>query len=135
MTISGSTQPLTGSVRLISPVVDPVTRLGAVHIALDDDNGRPVRACMAAPRSLSAKPRGLPCPLSAITTEGGKTTVRKVRDGTVQMVEIKTGIQDGAYIQVTEGLDEGDKVVAKAGVFVRDGDKINPVEDTSTVSN
>ena len=69
------------------------------------------------------------------TTEAGKTTVRKVADGTVEMVEIKTGIQDGAYIQVTEGLNDGDKVVAKAGVFVRDGDRINPVEETSSVSN
>jgi HlyD family secretion protein len=134
VTIAGSTQPLTGSVRLISPVVDPVTRLGAVHIALDDDNA--ARSGMYGSAAIIvSEARGIALPLSAITTEGGKTTVRKVRDGTVQMVEIKTGIQDGAYIQVTEGLDEGDKVVAKAGVFVRDGDKINPVEDTSTVSN
>jgi HlyD family secretion protein len=134
VTIAGSMQPLTGSVRLISPVVDPITRLGAVHIALDDDNA--ARSGMYGSAAIIvSEARGIALPLSAITTEGGKTTVRKVRDGTVQMVEIKTGIQDGSYIQVTEGLDEGDKVVAKAGVFVRDGDKINPVEDTSTVSN
>ena len=29
----------------------------------------------------------------------------------------------------------GDLVVAKAGVFVREGDRIKPVEDTSSVSN
>ena len=52
-----------------------------------------------------------------------------------QMQQVKTGIQDGAFIQVTEGLAEGDKVVAKAGVFVRDGDRINPVDETSSVSN
>jgi HlyD family secretion protein len=134
VTIAGSTQPLTGSVRLISPVVDPVTRLGAVHIALDDDLA--ARSGMYGSAAIIvSEAEGIALPLSAITTEGGKTTVRKVLDGTVQMVEIKTGIQDGSYIQVTEGLDEGDKVVAKAGVFVRDGDKINPVEDTSSVSN
>jgi HlyD family secretion protein len=51
------------------------------------------------------------------------------------MQPVKTGIQDGAFIEVTEGLKEGDLVVAKAGVFVRDGDRINPVEDNSSVSN
>jgi HlyD family secretion protein len=134
VSVAGSTQPLTGSVRLVSPVVDPVTRLGAVHIALDDDAA--ARAGMYGSASIVVgEANGVALPLSAITTEGGKTTVRKVTDGTVEMVEIKTGIQDGSYIQVTEGLNDGDKVVAKAGVFVRDGDRINPVEETSSVSN
>jgi HlyD family secretion protein len=129
-----SGQPLTGSIRLVSPVVDPVTRLGSVHIAVDDDAA--ARSGMYGNAAITvAEAEGIALPLSAITTEAGVTTVRKVSDGTVQMVEIKTGIQDGAFIQVTEGLSEGDKVVAKAGVFVRDGDRINPVEDTSSVSN
>lgn len=132
--VAGSPQPLSGSVRLVSPVVDPVTRLGAVHIALDDDTA--ARSGMYGSASIIvSEAKDIALPLSAITTGGGKTTVRKVVDGTVQMVEIKTGIQDGSYIQVTEGLEDGDKVVAKAGVFVREGDKINPVEDTSSVSN
>lgn len=134
ITVAGSAQPLTGYVRLVSPVVDPVSRLGAVHIALDDDAS--ARAGMYGSAAITvSEAAGIALPLSAITTEQGMTTVRKVSDGTVQMVEIKTGIQDGAFIQVTEGLTEGDKVVAKAGVFVRDGDRINPVEETSSVSN
>lgn len=132
--VAGSAEPLSGSIRLVSPVVDPVTRLGSVHIALDDDGA--ARAGMYGSASIVVREaRGVALPLSAINTESGKTTVRKVSDGTVQMVEIKTGIQDGAFIQVTEGLSEGDTVVAKAGVFVRDGDRINPVEETSSVSN
>lgn len=134
ISVAGSTQPLMGFVRLVSPVVDPVSRLGAVHIALDDDAA--ARAGMYGNAAVTVtEASGIALPLSAITTEQGVTTVRKVTDGTVQMVEIKTGIQDGAFIQVTEGLSEGDKVVAKAGVFVRDGDRINPVEETSSVSN
>lgn len=134
VSVAGRSEPLTGSIRLVSPVIDPVTRLGSVHIALDDDAA--ARAGMFGSAAITvAGATGIALPLSAITTEGGKTTVRKVSDGTVQMVEIKTGIQDGAFIQVTEGLGEGDKVVAKAGVFVRDGDRINPVEETSSVSN
>ncbi len=134
VSVTGRNEPLTGSIRLISPVIDPVTRLGSVHIAIDDDAA--ARSGMYGSAAITVvEAKGIALPLSAITTEGGKTTVRKVSDGTVQMVEIKTGIQDGAFIQVTEGLAEGDKVVAKAGVFVRDGDRINPVDETSSVSN
>jgi HlyD family secretion protein len=132
--VAGRTEPLTGSIRLVSPVIDPVTRLGSVHIAIDDDGA--ARSGMYGSAAITVvEAESVALPLSAITTEGGKTTVRKVTDGKVQMVEIKTGIQDGAFIQVTEGLGDGDKVVAKAGVFVRDGDRINPVEETSSVSN
>lgn len=134
ITVAGRSEALTGAIRLVSPVVDPVTRLGSVHIAIDDDAA--ARAGMYGSAAITVgEAEGIALPLSAITTEGGKATVRKVTDGTVQMVEIKTGIEDGAFIQVTEGLSEGDKVVAKAGVFVRDGDRINPVEETSSVSN
>jgi HlyD family secretion protein len=30
-------------------------------------------------------------------------------------------------VEITEGLAEGDLVVAKAGAFVRSGDRVNPV--------
>ena len=34
-----------------------------------------------------------------------------VRGDTVQMAEVKTGVQDDTYIQVTSGIQEGDEVV------------------------
>ncbi|TPP11811.1 efflux RND transporter periplasmic adaptor subunit [Rhizobium glycinendophyticum] len=134
ISVAGSSAPITGSVRLISPVVDAVTRLGSVHIAIDDDAA--ARAGMYGSAAITiGQADDVALPLSAITSERNVTTVRLVTDGVVKMQPVKTGIQDGAFIEVTEGLKEGDLVVAKAGVFVRDGDRINPVEDTSSVSN
>ena len=34
---------------------------------------------------------------------------------------------DGDRIEITKGLSAGDLIVAKAGAFVRDGDRIKPV--------
>jgi HlyD family secretion protein len=134
ITVAGTKTPITGSVRLISPVVDAVTRMGSVHIAIDDDTA--ARAGMYGNADITiGQADDIALPLSAITSEKNVTTVRLVTDGVVKMQQVKTGIQDGPYIEVTEGLKEGDLVVAKAGVFVRDGDRINPVEDTSSVSN
>jgi HlyD family secretion protein len=134
ITVAGTKTPITGSVRLISPVVDAVTRMGSVHIAIDDDAA--ARAGMYGNADITiGQADDIALPLSAITSEKNVTTVRLVTDGVVKMQQVKTGIQDGPYIEVTEGLKEGDLVVAKAGVFVRDGDRINPVEDTSSVSN
>jgi HlyD family secretion protein len=134
ITVAGTKTPITGSVRLISPVVDAVTRLGSVHIAIDDDAA--ARAGMYGNADITiGQADDIALPLSAITSEKNVTTVRLVTGGVVKMQQVRTGIQDGPYIEVTEGLKEGDLVVAKAGVFVRDGDRINPVEDTSSVSN
>ncbi|EHS49934.1 efflux transporter, RND family, MFP subunit [Rhizobium sp. PDO1-076] len=133
ITVGGSAEKLTGSVRLVSPVIDAQTRLGAVHIAIDDDSA--ARSGMYGTADIIInEAEGIALPLSAITTAKGETTTRIVEDGVVKLVRIETGIQDGAYIQVVKGLKEGDRVVAKAGAFVRDGDRIKPVDD-STVSN
>ena len=133
ITVGGSAEKLTGSVRLVSPVIDAQTRLGAVHIAIDDDSA--ARSGMYGTADIIInEAEGIALPLSAITTAKGETTTRIVEDGVVKLVRIETGIQDGAYIQVVKGLKEGDRVVAKAGAFERDGDRIKPV-DESTVSN
>ena len=132
--IAGTDQSLTGTIRLVSPVIDPVTRLGSVHIAIDDDAA--ARAGMYGSAAIKVdEANSIALPLTAVTSNRNGSTVRVVNDGTVRLVDIETGIQDGAFVQVTGGLKEGDKVVAKAGVFVRDGDRIRPVDDDSSVSN
>ncbi|MBC7311468.1 MAG: HlyD family efflux transporter periplasmic adaptor subunit, partial [Rhizobium sp.] len=133
--VAGGAATLDGSVRLISPVIDPQTRLGAVHIAIDDDQG--ARAGMyASAEIIISEARGVALPLSAVTTDKRGTTTRLVTDNVVKQVKIETGIQDGAFIEIKDGLSQGDVVVAKAGAFVRDGDRINPVlDETSAESN
>jgi HlyD family secretion protein len=51
----------------------------------------------------------------------------KVVDGNVSRAVVKTGIRDGGWVEILSGLSAGDQVVTKAGAFVRDGDRINPV--------
>jgi len=51
----------------------------------------------------------------------------RVNGNVVELVFVKTGIREGAWVQILEGLAEGDQIVTKAGAFVREGDKINPV--------
>ena len=36
-------------------------------------------------------------------------------------------IRDGGWVEILSGISAGDLVVTKAGAFVRDGDRINPV--------
>lgn len=132
--LAGSDRALTGSVRLISPTIDATTRLGAVHVALDDDAA--ARAGMYGSADITVETAdGLALPLTAVTTGDDGATARKVQDGVVRLVPVKTGIEDGGFVQIAEGLAEGDEVVAKAGAYVRDGDRVSPLRETAKATN
>jgi HlyD family secretion protein len=124
--LAGGRSSVEAKVRLVSPTVDPKTRLAAVHLTVDNDG--PARSGMYGTANIIiSHAEDLALPLSAVTETREGVNTRLVKDGVVQLVQIKTGITDDGYVQVLEGLNIGDQVVEKAGAFVRDGDRINPV--------
>lgn len=134
LSLAGGREQVSGLVRLVSPTVDPITRLGFVHIVLTDDTkARPGMSGSA--EIIVAKTENMAVPLSAITTTSEGTSARRVENGVVTIAAIETGIQDGSYVEILRGLKEGDEVVAKAVAYVRDGDRINPVPDPSDAFN
>ena len=42
------------------------------------------------------------------------------------------GARADGYVEILEGLAEGDEVVSRAGTFVADGDEITPVRGDRT---
>jgi HlyD family secretion protein len=121
--IAGLAAPLTGEVRLVEPSVDAATRLGRVRIALDDPDA--VRDGMFGEAEIIIAERAAPAvPVTAIDAEGN---VLRVDEGVVHRVPVTSGIRDGGLVEIREGLGTGDLLVARAGAFVREGDRINPV--------
>ena len=126
----GSKLPLTGKIRLVEPKIDQTTRLGTVRIEIAQSDK--VRSGMfAEARILAAEHVALAIPVTAVSSGPDGATVMKVSAGNVTRIEIETGIRDGGYVEVIGGLAEGDSLVTKAGAFVRDGDRINPVPDAA----
>nr|WP_272212270.1 efflux RND transporter periplasmic adaptor subunit [Marinicella sp. W31]MDC2878182.1 efflux RND transporter periplasmic adaptor subunit [Marinicella sp. W31] len=134
ISLVGDAPPLTGTVRLVSPVVDNVTRLGDVFISIDVP-GRARPGMYASAEVIVKEAENLALPMTAVNISRHGSTVRRVKDGTVENVTVETGIQDGNSIEITRGLTEGDQVVAKAGAYVRAGDRINPVPAAEAPAN
>lgn len=134
ITLAGGSDRLTGSIRLVSPTVDPVTRLGLVRISIDDDE-KALSGMYGSAEIVVSETKGIALPLTAVNADSGGSSVRQVEDGVVKYVTVQTGIQDGPYVEIVKGLKAGDEVVAKAGAYVRDGDRISPVRDASQLSN
>ncbi|WP_421359343.1 efflux RND transporter periplasmic adaptor subunit [Agrobacterium rosae] len=134
ITVAGGRNKIEGKVRLVSPTVDATTRLGSVHILLPTDS--PARAGMyGSAEVVIASANALALPLSAVTSGRDGSSTRRVEDGVVKQVPVEIGIQDGGFVEIKNGISAGDVVVEKAGAFVRDGDKINPVPADAAASN
>ena len=134
ITVAGGANRIEGKVRLVSPTVDATTRLGSVHILLPADS--PARAGMyGRAEVVISSANALALPLSAVTSGRDGSSTRRVENGVVRQVAVETGIQDRGFVEIKSGIAPGDLVVEKAGAFVRDGDKINPVPADAAASN
>ncbi len=53
----------------------------------------------------------------------------------VALRTVETGLTSGGLIEIRKGLSEGDRVIARAGTFLKDGDAVRAVEPSAgTVS-
>jgi HlyD family secretion protein len=123
----GMTETLNGTVRLVEPTIDPVTRLGRARISVDDAKDTLRTGMFVEAEIIAAERDTLAVPVTAIGSTPEGSMVMRVKDGVVERVSVRTGIRDGGLVEITEGLAPGDRVVTKAGGFVRDGDRINPI--------
>lgn len=133
MNVAGTGTRVEGRVRSIEPVINAVTRLGTVKISIDDPDIARIGMYASAEVVVSER-KVLSLPLTAVTSEDGGMVVRRVVDGIVTMTKVKTGVQDGDFVEVSEGLKTKDIVVEKAGAYVRNGDKVAPVFGQKTAS-
>jgi HlyD family secretion protein len=117
-----------GVVRLVSPSVDPQTKLGEVRVRLPV---RPeIRAGGFARAVFSgAGTEALVVPETAIQYDADGASVIVVgKDDRVRSTPVRTGQRAGGLVQLIEGPPAGSRVVAAAGAFLLDGDKVRPVE-------
>lgn len=125
--VVGLQDPLQGTVRLVEPTVDTVTRLGRVRIAIDA--GATLRTGMYAEAEiLVAEKTTLAVPVTAVSrTEGVPAILRVDGEGKVERIEVSTGIRDAGMVEVSGDINENDSIVSRAAAFVRPGDRINPI--------
>lgn len=127
--VSGLEDPVAGRIRLISPEIAASSRLGAVKISLDKNPsirpGNFARAVIELVRRDSVS-----VPLSSIVYNGSTTLIQVVKDGVVESRTVQVGIRDGHSAEVLQGLTEGEEIVARAGTFVADGDRVTPIRVT-----
>jgi HlyD family secretion protein len=114
---------LAGKVRLFSTAIDPTTQLGQVRVLVDTDQRLRVGAFGQATIDVGER-CGAAIPLSAVLYEQGGAIVQVVRANRIETRGVTVGLLAAGQAEIREGLSEGDMVVARAGAFVRDGDRV-----------
>ena len=123
-----------GTVRLVSPEIDKTTRLGRIRVFLGANPALRIGA-FARGTIETAKSRGLSVPVTAVLYGDGNASVQVVGpNNTIETRRIHLGLTHGGLIEVTDGLKDGDLVVAKSGTFLRDGDAVRPIFENRKVT-
>jgi HlyD family secretion protein len=121
---------LTGKVRLLSSTVNPTTQLGNVRLSVGTNAKLRVGAFGRGIVEVTRR-CGPSVPFSAVSYETEGTVVQVVRDNQIESRRVIVGLIGAGDVEVREGLAAGDVVVARAGAFVRDGDRVRPVSGTA----
>ena len=113
-------------VRRIAPTVEPNVQLGQVFIGLTT-NRRLLVNSFGRALIKTGQSCGISVPLTALLYGTAGTVVQVVRRQRVETRRVAVGLMSGGQIEIREGLNEGDVVVARAGALLREGDPVRAV--------
>lgn len=118
--------PLTATVRRIDPSVDPERGTITAHLRVDDRPAflRPDMT-VTVDIELTRRDDALAVPRVAVRDLATDTPrVLRIEDRRARAVEVEVGIRGDRYVEVTEGIEDGDIVIADAEV--EKGDRVRP---------
>jgi len=120
--IKGTEEPFEGRVYAVEPTVDPATRSLTVRAESPNPRGRLVPGAFAdVELTVRAVPDALAVPAIAVIPELGGRKVFVVENGTAQPRQVETGIRTENYLEITAGLDSGDRVITSGLLQLRPG--------------
>ncbi|MEN6308940.1 MAG: efflux RND transporter periplasmic adaptor subunit [Anaerohalosphaeraceae bacterium] len=123
-----SEEPLTGTVKSVAAVADPVTRTYPVKVSLPNNSTVPVKSGMFAEVMLGTQHRAgvIGIPMAAVLPKNGESTVYVVTgENRAKAVIVQTGLNDGTYTEITKGLKAGQKVVTKGNTLIDESSLLN----------
>jgi len=123
----GEDQPFEGKITVISPALDPNSTTVEVWVQAKNP-GQRLKPGTSVQLSMLAQtiPDALVVPASSLlTAEDGTTTVMRIgSDNRAHQKPVKVGVRQGDDVQIVEGVQAGDRVVASGAYGLPDNTKI-----------
>lgn len=119
----------TGVVSMISPVVDLQTRTAPIELIIDNKDGKLQSGMFARVILVLEVRRDVPViRKEAVIGRKPDTYVYVVEGDTARFKKVELGIRQGAYYEVLDGLNSGDRVVIMGQQKLRDGAAVSVEE-------
>lgn len=130
--VAGMTDSVAGTVRLLAPKVDADTRLGRVRISLAATDDVRAGSFASSRIETSTTVAAVAIPLRAVTfaSDGSATVMVLDSNGHATVRSVVLGQRNSVQVQVGSGLAAGERVVASASAFVRDGDVVSLAQES-----
>jgi HlyD family secretion protein len=116
-----------GKVRRVATTVEPNSQLGQVFISVTTNRRLLVNSSGRAQITTGKSCNNVAVPLTAVLYGTAGTVVQVVRRQRIETKRVEVGLMSGGQVEIREGLNEGDIVVARAGALLREGDPVRPV--------
>ncbi|MBS1955058.1 MAG: efflux RND transporter periplasmic adaptor subunit [Cyanobacteria bacterium SZAS-4] len=114
-------KPIEAFVNLVSPQVDPQTRLGTVRISLPSNAGlKPGMFARADVRF--GRRSAITVPVASVITRNGQASVFTLEGDRVSNCPVKVGNQTDKYAEILSGLADKQTVVVQGARFLSDRD-------------
>lgn len=129
--ISDQAGQASGTVRIVTPQVDPETRLGVARVALT--GGTALKPGMFARAEIDAGSQpSLTIPAAAVVFRENRAGVYVLADdSTVRFAPITEGGRADGLVAVAAGLEAGQRVVVEGAGFLGEGDQVRVVAATA----
>ncbi|MDP2817360.1 MAG: efflux RND transporter periplasmic adaptor subunit [Polaromonas sp.] len=124
MVTAASGDKVKGTVRMVAPTVDPLTRNALVYVDLPRNAG--VKAGMYAHGEFAlGTVNALTLPQQALVLRDGFSYAMRIEPGNkVVQVKLQTGRRLGDAVEIVQGAQPGERYVAVGAAFLADGDTV-----------
>ena len=123
----GGLPAITGKVTVISPALDPNSTTVQVWVQAPDPGGQlKVGSTVEVRMVAQTVKNALVAPAVAVLTAPNGTASVMVAgaDGRAHQTSVKTGIHEGDEVQITSGLQQGERIVTEGAYGLPDGTKV-----------
>lgn len=130
VTLAGSTQPLTGKIHAIEPLVDAATRTVLVRAVCPNPSGRLFSGGFVSVKlALARLPDAILVPALALVPGAADQSVFVVENGQARRRAVKTGTRTESTVQILDGLKPGDRLIVSGLQQLRPGLPVRPLGD------
>src|SRR5215469_1847264 len=124
-------QKFTGTITRHPSALSPDTRTMLVEVDLANENEVLYPGMYATAEFTVHTGTGAPMvPDDALVFRDGKVYVPVVRNNQLHLAEVSLGYDNGQSVEIVSGIGANDKVAVNVGQAARDGENVQPVENT-----